>query len=116
MCPRSLLAYLRVLQADDTAFINLGDAEIKGGAVGDVAADDDFLTRERAALGDDAAQFSTSIDHMHASTTVEDGEYDLLGGGSDFTSPGGGDTAQFESSFPAIDNRNEVSWFTSSWE
>lgn len=62
---------------------------------------DDFLSREKAILGDDANQFSTSNDHA---AFVEEGDNDLLGGG-------GGDheeITEFESSFPAIDSRNEV--------
>ncbi|KAL9120593.1 MAG: hypothetical protein Q9187_002849 [Circinaria calcarea] len=75
--------------------------------------DDDFLTRERAALGDDAAQFATPGDKLGASATLEDGEDDLLG---DSDSYGGGqgaaeETMEFESSFPAIDTRNDVSFY-----
>ena len=53
-------------------------------------------------LGDDANQFSTGNDNA---AFVEDGDDDLLGGG------GGGneEVTEFESSFPAIDSRNEVS-------
>ena len=72
--------------------------------------DDDFLTRERAALGDDAAQFSTPRDNAGTSANVQDDDDDLLGGedsyGGDQT--GSNEISSFESSFPAIDTRNEV--------
>ena len=57
-------------------------------------------------LGDDANQFSTGHDNA---AFVEDGDDDLLGGG------GGGneEVTEFESSFPAIDTRNEVCPITS---
>jgi hypothetical protein len=57
-------------------------------------------------LGDDANQFSTGHDNA---AFVEDGDDDLLGGG------GGGneEVTEFESSFPAIDTRNEVCSITS---
>ncbi|MCJ1246117.1 hypothetical protein MMC30_003322 [Trapelia coarctata] len=92
----------------------LGQTEVRDNGVDDIAADDDFLTRERAILGDDAAQFAGPGDHAPQATTVEDGEEDLLGGdysnggtqnGGDHT--GGQDLTDFESSFPAIDTRNE---------
>ncbi|EED14944.1 clathrin light chain [Talaromyces stipitatus ATCC 10500] len=69
----------------------------------DVADTDDFLARERAALGDDAAQFATPNDQV---ATVDD---DLLGG--DEVVQQQGDSAEisgFESSFPAIDTQNEA--------
>ena len=52
-------------------------------------------------LGDDANQFATGNDNV---AFVEDGDDDLLGGGL------GEEVTEFESSFPAIDPRNEV-WF-----
>lgn len=55
---------------------------------------DDFLAREKAILGDDAAQFA------------DDGDDDLLGGSSD-PAPVGGDST-FESQFPDIQNATEV--------
>ena len=67
-----------------------GDSGISG---------DDFLTREKALLGDDANQFASGND---GSAFVQDGDDDLLGGG------GGEEVTEFESSFPAIDTRNEV--------
>ncbi|KUJ19490.1 uncharacterized protein LY89DRAFT_683312 [Mollisia scopiformis] len=69
-------------------------------AQGDDLMGDDFLSREKALLGDDANQFSTGHDHA---AFVQDGDDDLLGGG------GGNDeeVTEFESSFPAIDSRNE---------
>ncbi|KAM3081127.1 Clathrin light chain [Clarireedia jacksonii] len=72
-----------------------GDANFDAGA-------DDFLSREKAILGDDANLFSTENDNA---AFVEDGDDDLLGGGGG----GGGseEVIEFESSFPAIDTRNE---------
>lgn len=66
------------------------------------------MTRERAALGDDAAQFASAGDNA---ATIEDGDDDLLGGGGSYD---GGharseEITEFESSFPAMDTRNEVS-------
>jgi hypothetical protein len=79
-----------------------GDANFDGGA-------DDFLSREKAMLGDDANLFSTENDNA---AFVEDGDDDLLGGGG-----GGGEgneeVIEFENSFPAIDTRNEVCSFLS---
>lgn len=79
-----------------------GQTDVRGGAGPEgAAADDDFLARERAVLGDDADQF----------VTVEDaGDDDLLGGGDDgeFVTSSGSNAA-FESSFPAIDTSNNVS-------
>lgn len=57
-------------------------------------------------LGDDANQFATGHDNA---AFVEDGDDDLLGGGG-----GGEEVTEFESSFPAIDSRNEVCYFRSS--
>ncbi|CZS93286.1 probable CLC1 Clathrin light chain [Rhynchosporium agropyri] len=62
----------------------------------------DFLSREKALLGDDADQFATGNDN---SAYVVDGNDDLLGGGD----MGGGNEQvnEFESSFPSIDTQNE---------
>ncbi|MCJ1410649.1 hypothetical protein MMC19_004735 [Ptychographa xylographoides] len=70
---------------------------------------DDFLTREKAALGDDAAQFAGPSDNVGASATIEDGEEDLLGGDESYGAghTGGEEIIEFESSFPSIDTRNE---------
>jgi len=75
----------------------------------------DFLARERAALGEDAQQFTTSGDNA---ATVEEGDDDddLLGGGMSAPSaPSNGnfgdfndDVGDFESSFPAVDTQNEA--------
>lgn len=71
--------------------------------------DEDFLTRERAALGDDAALFAGPGDTVASSTIVEDGEEDLLGGGESYNGHAGREeVTEFESSFPSIDTRNEV--------
>lgn len=71
-----------------------------------------FLDRERAALGDDADLFASGNEQV---ATVEDDDNDLLGGDfSDIQQPSAGAHADadeldgFESSFPAIDTRNEV--------
>lgn len=69
-------------------------------AQGDILGDD-FLSREKALLGDDANQFSTGNDHA---AFVEDDDNDLLGGGGGMDE----EVTEFESSFPAIDSRNEV--------
>jgi len=79
-----------------TAQTTQGDSTFEGGA-------DDFLSREKALLGDDADQFATGNDNA---AFVEDGDDDLLGGGGG----GGEDVHEFESAFPAIDTRNEVSY------
>jgi Clathrin light chain len=67
-----------------------------------------FLDRERAVLGDDAAQFEGPNDHLAA--TVEDaGDDDLLGGAGDYQPEvGDQDLSAFESQFPAIDTTNDV--------
>ncbi len=86
-----------------------GETEPKNNGATDGGLDgDDFLTRERALLGDDAAQFSSTND---AAATVEDGDDDLLGGGGDYDEgrAGGEEISQFESSFPAMDSQNQVS-------
>ncbi|KAL9633386.1 MAG: hypothetical protein Q9164_004725 [Protoblastenia rupestris] len=83
------------------------------GTVGDGSAntngdgvDNDFLTRERAALGDDAAQFASAGDNAR---TMQDGEDDLLGGGGEYDEAGadGEEITEFESSFPAVDTSND---------
>lgn len=57
-------------------------------------------------LGEDADQFATSNDNA---AFVEDGDDDLLGGGGGYSGGGRGEeVTEFESSFPAIDTRNEV--------
>jgi len=61
-------------------------------------------------LGDDAAQFADANDN--AATVEDGGEEDLLGGGGGYQNGGGGGgnemMDEFESSFPAMDTRNEV--------
>lgn len=86
-----------------------GQTQARDGAdidlVGDGATADDFISRERAVLGDDADQFASSNDKL---ATVEDGEDDMLGGDSSFQpSAGGQEILGFESSFPAIDTTND---------
>lgn len=73
--------------------------------MGDSGDTDDFLSRERALLGDDADQFTSENDKL---ATVEDGDDDLLGGDYSQANVGGQQMDGFESSFPAIDTTNEV--------
>ncbi|BFZ60343.1 Clathrin light chain [Saitoella coloradoensis] len=56
--------------------------------------DNDFLAREQALLGDDAAFFNGGDQPQQQASS---GEADFLGGGED-------EIGQFESSFPALDN------------
>ncbi|ESZ89819.1 putative Clathrin light chain [Sclerotinia borealis F-4128] len=79
------------LEDFDSSAQTQGDSTFEGGS-------DDFLSREKALLGEDADQFTTGNDNA---AFVEDDDDDLLGGS------GGEDVHQFESSFPAIDTRNE---------
>ncbi|KAL8945644.1 MAG: hypothetical protein Q9222_007847, partial [Ikaeria aurantiellina] len=87
------------------------EPKTNGASNGGIEADSDFLTRERAALGDDADLFSSGNDQ---SATVQDGDDDLLGGGNDYSGAQGEgeEISQFESSFPEMDTRNEVSTTT----
>lgn len=61
-------------------------------------------------MGDDAAQFAGASDN--AATVEDGGEEDLLGGDAGYQDGGGGGGNEmmddFESSFPAVDGRNEV--------
>lgn len=90
----------------------LGETDVRP----DSTAQGSFLERERALLGEDADLFAAN--DKPGAATVEDGDDDdLLGGGDDFVSApqGSGGAAQndldsFESSFPAIDTRNDVRW------
>jgi len=72
--------------------------ETKGDSGFETADVGDFLSLEKALLGDDADQFATGDDNA---AFVEDGDNDLLGGGGDE------EVTEFESSFPAIDTRND---------
>ncbi|CAO2653972.1 Nn.00g107050.m01.CDS01 [Neocucurbitaria sp. VM-36] len=89
--------------------IDAGHTEARGEAtnfdlVGDSNGTDDFLSRERALLGDDADQFASENDRV---ATVEDGDDDLLGGDFSQANVGSQEMDGFESSFPAIDTTNE---------
>ena len=90
----------------------LGQTEPQGNGIGIDGLDsgDDFLSRERAALGDDANQFAGPGDSSNLSANFMDGDDDLLGGGNSYSGgqAGGEEVTEFESSFPAIDTRNEV--------
>ncbi|KAL4888011.1 clathrin light chain [Aspergillus ambiguus] len=70
--------------------------------------ENDFLARERAALGDDAEQFATAQDHVVTSDNVDTGD-DLLGGaeGAPAATVSHEEVSGFESSFPAIETQNE---------
>ena len=74
----------------------------------------DFLARERAALGDDAAQFATPGDNVATVADVEDDDDDdLLGGGGGQTNGNtGGEEmdmmGDFETSFPVVDTSNDA--------
>jgi hypothetical protein len=90
---------------------NIGHTEARGPAtsfdlVGDSNDTDNFLSRERALLGDDADQFASDGDKL---ATVEDGDDDLLGGGYSDANVGSQEMDGFASSFPAIDTANDVS-------
>lgn len=95
---------------------HLGQTEpVSNGASGaDGGGDEDFLTRERAALGEDAAIFANPGDNT---ATVQDGDDDLLGGG-DYNEgqAGGQEITEFESSFPAVDTSNDVSYDGTSFQ
>ena len=87
------------------------------GAPGPLDTDDDFLARERAALGDDAAQFSQPGETTNTNSgsggarnmaSVEDGGDDLLGGDVQQQEQQGGDEfMQFEDSYPNVETGNE---------
>ena len=87
-----------------------GQTEAKGNGIidlDDAPAGDDFLSRERALLGDDAAQFASTNDN-HANIQADD-DFDLLGGGDTYNDrdTDGEEVTEFESSYPAIDTRND---------
>lgn len=65
-----------------------------------VGGDDDFLARERAALGEDADQFATPQDNV--AEGLEGGD-DLLGG-DEVPSE---ELGQFESSFPSVETQTQ---------
>ena len=86
------------------------------GAPTSTSADDpsDFLARERAALGDDAAQFASPRDNAATVADVEDDDDfdDLIGAGGQTNGNTGGEEmdmmGDFETSFPAVDTSNEA--------
>ncbi|WPH03163.1 Clathrin light chain [Acrodontium crateriforme] len=91
-----------------------GKTEAQGGS-GTNALEEpsDFLARERAALGDDAEQFTTSADNTATVADIDGDDNDLLGGGYSTAAPTNsaammdGDMGDFESSFPAVDTAND---------
>ncbi|RKF63383.1 Clathrin light chain [Erysiphe neolycopersici] len=89
------------LEEFDTAQI-----EVPGVSSFGTASETDFLSREKALLGDDANLFTTQDDSV---AFMPEGDGDLLGGRDPILESGdGGDEelSAFESSFPAIDVRN----------
>ncbi|ELR08913.1 hypothetical protein VC83_05855 [Pseudogymnoascus destructans] len=72
--------------------------ERKGEANFDVSspAGDDFLSRERAVLGEDATQFASKNDK--AAFVDDDDEDDLLGGGNN----GGEEVTEFQNNYPDV--------------
>lgn len=71
--------------------------------------DSDFLSRERAALGSDADQFSTSQNNGTPSISMQNGDDDddLLGGGGG-ANGSTDEMNQFQSSFPAVNAQDSV--------
>jgi hypothetical protein len=70
----------------------------------------DFLSREQAALGDDARLFASPNDN-YKSTTLEEEDDDLLGHSGGIVRVediGGEEVTEFESAFPIIGHSNEV--------
>ena len=95
-----------------------GQTSVQGGEAPTSAEEaSDFLARERAALGDDAAQFGNFA--AVADAGEDDDDDDLLGGGGGGGGGAGGQTngntggeeldmmGDFEASFPTIDTSNE---------
>ena len=64
----------------------------------EAAGTEDFLTREKALLGEDANRFASNND----SVAFVDGGDDLLGVGDDE------EVTEFKSSYPSLESRNEV--------
>ena len=88
-------------KSDRLRRFSLGQTEV---IANDAADENDFLARERAALGDDADQFATPNDQAAA---VDNN--DLLGGDDVVPQNAASEELSgFESSFPAIDTQNEV--------
>jgi hypothetical protein len=86
---------LEEFSAGQTEAVDVGSADAE-----------DFLARERAALGDDADLFATPHDHA---VIVEDAGEDLLGGDDKIqTLVASEEISGFTSSFPPIESRNEV--------
>lgn len=87
--------------------IDAGQTEARGEAAGG----DDFLARERAALGDDADMFASANDSKQTTVEDGDGDDDLLGGDFGNTQHAApvdsNDFDTFESSFPAVDTSND---------
>jgi len=92
--------------------VDAGQTEVRGA---DASGGSDFLARERALLGEDADLFSSGNDTRQTTVEDGDGDDDLLGG--DFSSGpqhapvAHDDFDTFESSFPAVDSTNDVSYY-----
>ncbi|KAJ5669380.1 Clathrin light chain [Penicillium macrosclerotiorum] len=84
-----------------TPTLSLGQTEV---VENNGATEDDFLARERAALGEDADQFATPQDHVAGNDDLDTGA-DLLGGGSNDTPAE--EIGQFESSFPSMETQTQ---------
>ncbi|KAI9767903.1 MAG: hypothetical protein M1840_005396 [Geoglossum simile] len=67
----------------------------------------DFLSREQAALGDDARLFASPNDNYKSSTVEDDDDLLAGGGGIVRVESIGEEVAGFESAFPMIDHSNE---------
>jgi len=70
----------------------------KGDSTFEAAGPEDFISREKALLGDDAEQFTSNND----SAAFVDSDGDLLGGGGDEP------VTEFESAYPSLESRNEA--------
>ena len=95
--------------------VHPGQTTVQGAATSTSADDSsDFLARERAALGDDAAQFASPGDNAATVADVEDDDDfdDLLDAGGQTNGNTGGEEmdmmGDFETSFPAVDTSNEA--------
>lgn len=86
----------------------LAQIEVPGVSSFGTASENDFLSREKALLGDDANLFTTQDDSV---AFMPEGDDNLLGGKDLISESGAGgdeELSAFESSFPAIDVRNNV--------
>jgi hypothetical protein len=82
----------------------VAQTDSKGDSNFDVSspAGDDFLSRERAVLGDDATQFASKNDN--AAFIDDDNEDDLLGGGNNDEE----EVTEFQHAYPAVNAPDNV--------